>query len=668
MRLVSTILAAASALACAVSASADWANLGKHPARDGLTLAIGHATPALPWSRAPLTESMVLDDTRIVVRTAEEMPHHDYPVTGPALDLIKDDARFAALVDAFLSDTLADLRTYRIEDSKTLKELYRAVCQAYLVKGQPQMALEYAEKSRALETKDSSRHMIGPSIRARIAAERAAGTANVDDAKYREVFRETLRAEYARIPPDVARELFTAIRASAQMSTVSQLEAGIAATMDPLIEQSNGRVPFSVARSLIDLRDALFFRVRVASIAGEVCAELLAEDGVATQAEDRWAPRVVNLVASEAATPVVIAIWDSGVDMPLYPGQAWTNAGESRNGLDDDANGFVDDLHGISFSGAALPIRDGLSSLSGLVGEPDRMIDMFAAQLELTAGIDSPRAKALHERLRDMKPTELAAFREDMQLLFFHVHGTHVAGVAVAGNPFARVLSVADSSMAPGLAELADPVAYGRRWAEFCRRNVEYLRVANARIVNMSWANSPSNCRQLLEMFGVGTSPEDRSKLAREMFATMRAGLEDAIRSAPDMLFVTVAGNDDEDVDFTELIPAGLRLPNLVTLGAVDSADRLTSFTNTGTNVQMFANGHLVESLLPRGVRVKWSGTSLAAPQLVNLAAKMLALRPDLTPAQILELVRAHADPVPGRPGSMIINPRKTLEALRHGA
>ena len=45
-----------------------------------------------------------------------------------------------------------------------------------------------------------------------------------------------------------------------------------------------------------------------------------------------------------------------------------------------------------------------------------------------------------------------------------------------------------------------------------------------------------------------------------------------------------------------------------------------------------------VKSLLPRGVRVKWSGTSLAAPQLVNLAAKMLALRPDLTPAQILSM------------------------------
>ena len=62
---------------------------------------------------------------------------------------------------------------------------------------------------------------------------------------------------------------------------------------------------------------------------------------------------------------------------------------------------------------------------------------------------------------------------------------------------------------------------------------------------------------------------------------------------------------------------------------------------------------------------MKWSGTSLAAPQLANLAAKMLALDPGLSPQDIMRLVRENADPLPGQPGRIIINPKRAIEALR---
>jgi subtilisin family serine protease len=271
-------------------------------------------------------------------------------------------------------------------------------------------------------------------------------------------------------------------------------------------------------------------------------------------------------------------------------------------------------------------------------------------------------------RVSAIEPAEQELLLSDLERMFFYVHGTHVAGVAVEGNPFVRVLSIADSSMGAGFVDLSDPVAYGRKWADFCARNIAYLKRANVRVVNMSWGNSPRDCRSLLEAWNIGASPEERRRLGREMYLAMREGLEAAIRSAPEMLFITVAGNNNEDVDFVELIPAGLRIPNLVTLGAVDSADRLTSFTNTGESVELFANGDLVESFLPGGARVKWSGTSLSGPQLANLAAKMLALRPELKPTEIMDLVRANADPLPEDPGRSIINPKRTIEALRRGA
>jgi subtilisin family serine protease len=55
-----------------------------------------------------------------------------------------------------------------------------------------------------------------------------------------------------------------------------------------------------------------------------------------------------------APTPVVIAIMDTGVDYnhPDLQDAMWINPGEiPDNGVDDDSNGFVDDVHGYDFAG-----------------------------------------------------------------------------------------------------------------------------------------------------------------------------------------------------------------------------------------------------------------------------------------------------------------------------
>jgi subtilisin family serine protease len=41
----------------------------------------------------------------------------------------------------------------------------------------------------------------------------------------------------------------------------------------------------------------------------------------------------------------------------------------------------------------------------------------------------------------------------------------------------------------------------------------------------------------------------------------------------------------------------------------------------------------VVESVIPSGAKVKMTGTSMAAPQVTNLAAKLLAIDPRLSPA-----------------------------------
>src|SRR6185295_17542912 len=100
----------------------------------------------------------------------------------------------------------------------------------------------------------------------------------------------------------------------------------------------------------------------------------------------------------------------------------------------------------------------------------------------------------------------------------------------------------------------------------------------------------------------------------------------------------------NEDASFVEDIPAGIALPNLLTVGAVDKAGDEASFTAYGPSVVVHANGYQVVSFIPGGERVALSGTSMSAPQVTNLAAKMLAVNPKLTPVEVIAIVRDTAE------------------------
>lgn len=57
----------------------------------------------------------------------------------------------------------------------------------------------------------------------------------------------------------------------------------------------------------------------------------------------------------------------------------------------------------------------------------------------------------------------------------------------------------------------------------------------------------------------------------------------------------------------------------------------------------MHASGSQVDSFVPGGSRLKLSGTSMGAPNVVNLAVKLFALEPSLMPGKVIDLIRRGA-------------------------
>ncbi|HMN67125.1 MAG TPA: S8 family peptidase [Bdellovibrionales bacterium] len=190
-----------------------------------------------------------------------------------------------------------------------------------------------------------------------------------------------------------------------------------------------------------------------------------------------------------------------------------------------------------------------------------------------------------------------------------HGHGTHIAGI-VAGR----------RGVAPGVSLMIlkyyDPKNTGVDNLKFTVAAIRYAVRNGAQIINYSGG-------------GVMKSAEEEAALG---FAAQKG-----------VLVVAAAGNDGMNSDFMHFYPAGYDLPNILSVGATDRADRPLPISNYGIQtVDVAAPGKNIYSTLPNGQHGYMTGTSQATAFVTGVAALALANRPEFTrdpAALIMELM-----------------------------
>ena len=258
---------------------------------------------------------------------------------------------------------------------------------------------------------------------------------------------------------------------------------------------------------------------------------------------------------------VLVAVIDTGIDYTQedLAANMWINAGEiADNKIDDDENGFIDDIYGWDFANS----------------DNDPMDD--------------------------------------------HSHGTHVAGtIGAIGNNEKGVIGVS-----PNVRLMASKFlgASGSGTLAGAVLAIDYAVKMKAQILNNSWG-------------GGGYSQ----------------ALADVIEKAHknNVLFVAASGNDSTNNDVIKHFPSSYEHPNVLAVAATNNQDVLSRFSNYGfKSVHVSAPGENILSSVPGNAYKVMSGTSMATPHVVGIAALLLAVDPTLTPVVLKERLMKTSDEI----------------------
>ncbi|HQY48700.1 MAG TPA: S8 family serine peptidase, partial [Usitatibacteraceae bacterium] len=489
------------------------------------------------------------------IEKATDMPTFTYKVEGKLEDLVRDAGAFSRFAAQVRRDNQSVLDGYEIADKAAHRDLLAVQAQIDFLEGRYAEAARRAEEIRALEEKPADKLISGMAIRTMVAAQAKAG--DITSEAYRKEVGRLVAAELAKHPFAVIENDIKGYKSSAEIIGEALILGGVRDRLQPVVDKAGGVMSSDFAPAIVRSRFALVTRLPLKQVLIDTYSAYLAANKV--EKADIWAARDVALPEGAGYAPVRIAIWDSGVDAPIFKDRA------------------VRDAAGkplfIAFDVFENPSKSPLVPIpAALRDRLPTMKSRMKGLSDLQSNVDSPEASEVKAALSKLKREEYKAVVEELGLAGNYSHGTHVAGIAMAGNPYARLLN---ARLEFGYKLLPDPCPT-RELAEKNARNmkayVDFFRKNGVRVVNMSWGGTAKSLENDLELCNIGKNPEERKAIAREYFDMQKKALDAAIRGAPGILFVAAAGNSNADAAFEEAIPADLSAPNLLTVGAVDKA------------------------------------------------------------------------------------------------
>ena len=597
-----------------------------------------------------LASSTFADQPKKEVHSQADLPRLSYPVKGSVSDLLQaDESTFDSATGKAAIDIDSLLAEYDIQDNATLIGILNAKLALQELKGDAVGGLETVAKLRELQTKPDLKLTVGLFDESVLKAQQSIPSKEGADyqAKVESIYQEAVNA----LPWETVQDVAKSARSMAGLDSEQLILGRAQHDLQPELDHT-GALSRDSMYEVLQMRAELRTKLPLNSFRAKVLRAYVAAHD--TQKPDIWAARNVTLTNSEHPQKVLVGVWDNGVDTSVYPGVTYSYAKPGPY-----------PAQGLAFTDDGYPANSPLYPLT-----PERkkqypeVTENLEAIADLQAGIETPVTDEFKQRMAKMSKDDVNSMFERLSFFGGVVHGTHVAGIALRGNPAARLVVFRFNDNLSRELHFPPSTEWAQRMAANFKLIGEFCAQHKVRVVNLSWGDQPSEFEEWLSRTKTNQTPDERKQEALALFKIWKQAIIDAMQAAPGTLFVTAAGNSDSDAGFLEDVPASLELPNLITVGATNQAGDATGFTSYGKTVAVYASGYHVESFVPGGKRVRLSGTSMAAPQVTNLAGKLFAVDPALTPEKAKELILDGAT-LSDDGKRKLIDEKKTLELVK---
>ncbi|MBA4853502.1 S8 family serine peptidase [Emticicia sp. BO119] len=191
-------------------------------------------------------------------------------------------------------------------------------------------------------------------------------------------------------------------------------------------------------------------------------------------------------------------------------------------------------------------------------------------------------------------------------------HGTHVAGIVSAVSNNNLGIASASNNRVKVLPVKATPDGADPRGIYYGYEGIVWAADNGANIISLSWG-------------GIGFSQVE----------------QEVIDYAHDkgIIIVAAAGNEETSI---ESYPAAYR--HVISVASLDNDDKLSSFSNFGTWVDIAAPGRGILSTIPFNSYATFNGTSMATPLVASALGYVWSCFPALTPTQLESVLFHTAD------------------------
>ena len=317
---------------------------------------------------------------------------------------------------------------------------------------------------------------------------------------------------------------------------------------------------------------------------------------------------------------VIVAVIDTGVDYEHEDliENLWRNSKEiPGNNIDDDGNGYVDDIVGWDF-----------------VSNDNKPYDFTTSVMEMLTGGGNPG------------------------------HGTHCAGnVAARGNNGKGIGGVAPNAKIMILRFLSEK---GSGTTADAVKAVKYAVDNGAKVLSNSWGSS-------------GEDPNDAAgnQALRDIvqYSMDKGTLFIAAAGNGD----SQGKGYDNDTNSAPAYPASYTHENIISVAALDSSNQLGTFSNWGArSVDIGAPGVKVYSTISGGGYsdtvidlsflgmgvVTWDGTSMATPHVAGAAALYWSKHPNKTWREVKAAIMTSVSSISAMQGKSVSNGKMNVQSL----